>query len=145
MHVWTKRGVAAVFSSCLVAAVSFVAYSHAESTVHRNTAVGIDALSSTTTGSRNIAVGIDALQHNSTGDDNIAIGHFAGSNAVNPSGSIFIGNEGRTEDSGVIRLGESTMQGRTFIAGIRGTMTDENDSVAVVIDSNGQLGTIRSS
>jgi len=39
-----------------------------------NTAVGISALYSNTTGNYNVACGVDALYSNNTGDDNIAIG-----------------------------------------------------------------------
>ncbi len=37
------------------------------------------------------------------------------------------------------------MQTKTFIAGIRGRTTGVNDAVTVLIDSNGQLGTVSSS
>jgi hypothetical protein len=43
----------------------------------------------------------------------------------------------------VIRIGY--LQSRTFIDGIRGKTTGSADAVPVVIDSNGQLGTVNSS
>ena len=42
-----------------------------------------------------------------------------------------------------IRIGD--MQTKTFIAGIRGVTTDAADAISVLIDSNGQLGTVSSS
>ena len=46
---------------------------------------------------------------------------------------------------GVIRIGASAYQKRAFIAGIRGIKTGATGAVAVLIDANGQLGTINSS
>src|SRR5207249_11415946 len=88
------------------------------------------------------AVGVRALLFNQTGSDNIAIGRNAG---VYTTGdlNIDIGNNGMTGESRAIRIGFD--QTSTFIAGIRGRTTGVNDAVAVVIDSNGQLGTINSS
>ncbi len=51
--------------------------------------------------------------------------------------------DARRGDAAVIRLGSS--QNRTFIAGIRGTVTDVADGIPVLIDSNGQLGIVSSS
>jgi hypothetical protein len=42
-------------------------------------------------------------------------------------------------------LGWAAQQTRTFIAGIRGVTTGAADAVPVVIDSNGQMGTVSSS
>ena len=62
-----------------------------------------------------------------------------------------LGSEGSAHDNGTIRIGGSTTLGDPaaqtsfFAAGIRGVTTGNNDAVPVAIDSNGQLGTIRSS
>jgi Chaperone of endosialidase len=48
-------------------------------------------------------------------------------------------------DNEVIRIGTTNAQFKTFIAAIRGITTDNNDAVAVMIDSAGQLGTVSSS
>jgi hypothetical protein len=45
----------------------------------------------------------------------------------------------------VIRIGTAGTHNATYIAGIRGTTTVNNDAVPVVIDSAGQLGTASSS
>jgi hypothetical protein len=126
-----------------------------------NTAVGKDALLNTTTGADNIAVGVSAafntngsrntvvggaaLAFNTTGSDNIAVGHNAGLNPASPSDSIFIGNAGAASDTTTIKIGTNDTQTRTFIAGIEGRPTGVADAVAVLIDSNGQLGTVNSS
>ena len=127
-----------------------------------NTATGIDALRSNTTGGSNTANGVNALLSNTTGDNNVAIGHnalsgntagsgnialglFAGDNLTTGSGNIDIDNEGVVGESFTIRIGSSGVQTRTFIAGIRGVTTGNNNAVPVLIDSAGQLGTTSSS
>ena len=59
------------------------------------------------------------------------------------SRNIDIGNTGQAGDTETIRIG--TIQTRTFIAGIRGRTTGNNNAVPVLIDSDGQLGTTSSS
>src|SRR6185503_7516937 len=61
------------------------------------------------------------------------------------SHNIVIGAIGSAGDSGTIRIGTDLAQTSFFAAGVRGVTTSVNDAVAVVIDSNGQLGTISSS
>lgn len=46
-------------------------------------------------------------------------------------------------ESGVIRIGKDPAS--TYIAGVRNRITGLNDAIPVMIDSNGQLGTISSS
>ena len=111
---------------------------------HRNTAVGEDAMRGNTEGSDNTVVGIDALNSNTTGSGNIALGKDAGTNLTTGDHNIMIGNSGATGESATMRIGDSG-QTRTFVAGIRGVTTGANDAVSVMIDSNGQLGTISSS
>ncbi len=108
-----------------------------------NTACGYFALDSNTTGSSNTATGADALKNNTTGSGNIAVGFEAGLATTIGSGNIFIGNQGAGADSDTTRIGFG--QTRAFIAGIRGVTTANNDAVNVLIDSNGQLGTVSSS
>ncbi|HYW47575.1 MAG TPA: tail fiber domain-containing protein [Bryobacteraceae bacterium] len=115
-----------------------------------NTAIGADALGSDTGGSWNTAIGFSTLLFNTIGHYNIAIGFEAG-NKVMTSGNIHIGSLGSPEDISTIRiggtqaLGDTATQNRFFAAGIRGTTTGNNDAIPVVIDSNGQLGTVSSS
>jgi hypothetical protein len=113
------------------------------STGVQNTAIGAFALDANTTGGSNTAIGVNALAGKTTGDNNIAIGNNAGINVTNDDGNIDIGNEGVTDEGQTIRIGDG--QRAAFIAGIRGTTTGSSDAVAVVIDSNGQLGTVSSS
>ena len=59
-----------------------------------------------------------------------------------------IGNNGVSTDDSTIRIGSSKIgqsQTKTFVAGIRGATYDIFSALNVVIDSNGQLGTINSS
>jgi hypothetical protein len=109
-----------------------------------NTAVGSAALASNATGNLNTALGESALASNA-GNNNVALGESAGLNPTAASDSIFIGNLGVQADTAVIRIGTQPNQSKTFIAGIRGKTTSTNDAVAVLIDSNGQLGTTSSS
>jgi len=120
-----------------------------------NAASGYNALMSNTTGSYNTAVGISALNSNAAGNSNIAIGLNAAINVFpGNSNNIHIGNAGAVGDSGTIRIGSAVpmpncdfcgTQTSFFAAGIRGVTTGNQDAIPVVIDSNGQLGTVSSS
>lgn len=109
-----------------------------------NTAIGFGALSSST-GGFNTAVGREALFVLSGGGSNTAVGFRAGVNfSANESNNIDINNGGVAGDSGVIRIGTAGNQTQTFIAGISGVTTGL-PGVVVVVDANGQLGTVSSS
>jgi len=111
-----------------------------------NTAEGGDALVLNTTGSANTAIGTGALGSNTTGNGNIAVGSAAGHALTTGNQNIVIGNPNAVAgESNTIRIGGSLSQTRAFIAGIRGVATGNNDAVNVVIDSDGQLGTVSSS
>jgi hypothetical protein len=106
-----------------------------------NTAAGFLALVSNTTGQQNTAVGADALHSNTTGLNNIGIGNNAGY-AVTGSNNIDIGNQGIAADADAIRIGVSSAQSKTFIAGMYGTPLTGS---AVYVTSTGQLGVLGSS
>lgn len=110
-----------------------------------NTAEGYVSLTLNTSGSNNTAIGEGALEHNTTGSGNIAIGVQA-STAVagGNSNNIHIGSPGNAGDSATIRIGTNN-QTSFFAAAIRGVTTGNNDAIPVMIDSNGQLGTVSSS
>ena len=111
-----------------------------------NTAEGGSALVLNTTGSANTAIGTGALGSNTTGNGNIAVGSAAGHDLTTGNQNIVIGNPNTVAgESNTIRIGGSLSQTRAFIAGIRGVATGNNDAVNVVIDSDGQLGTVSSS
>jgi Chaperone of endosialidase len=114
-------------------------------TGNSNTANGYQALLSTTTGSNNTANGVNALLSNTIGSHNIALGDSAGYFVTSGDFNIDIGNVGVASDSNTIRIGDEGSQARTFIAAIRGRTTGVADAIPVLIDSNGQLGTISSS
>jgi hypothetical protein len=109
-----------------------------------NVANGYEALYSTT-GSYNTAVGYEALLNSTSGGANIAIGSLAGANIGSGFANIDIGNVGASTDNDAIRIGTLNEQTSFFAAGVRGVTTGENNAVPVVIDSNGQLGTVSSS
>jgi uncharacterized coiled-coil protein SlyX len=106
-----------------------------------NTADGSFALQFNTTGQFNVACGSFALNEITTGGNNTALGYSAGSNIMTGGGNIDIANQGVTDESNVIRIG--TSQNSTFIAGIFGSVVGVG--VPVVVDANGQLGTVVSS
>jgi hypothetical protein len=108
-----------------------------------NTADGNRALYSNTIGGDNTAIGIDSLYSNVTGAKNIALGSKAGFSLTTGSNNIDIGNEGVAAESGRIRLGTKGKQTSTYIAGISGVVVA--GGVGVIVDSNGQLGTVVSS
>lgn len=133
----------------------------ANTTGSNNTAIGVIALFSNTAGSQNIAVGIGASQYSSTGSyntalgmeslrindigsNNIGIGYQGGYN-VTGNNNVDIANEGTSSDNGIVRIGTSGTQTSLFAAGIRGVTTGLSNAVPVMIDSNGQLGTVSSS
>jgi len=114
-------------------------------TASNNTAGGYEALYNNT-GSDNTASGFQALTNNTTGSNNIAIGYNAASSVSGGnSNNIHIGSVGSSGDNGTIRIGTSGTQTSFFVAGVRGVTTGDNDGIPVLIDSNGQLGTVSSS
>ena len=99
-----------------VATVSVLTQSHII-TAETNTALGIGALVSNTTGIWNTAVGVDALFLNTTGSENIAIGYLAGENNSTGNNNIHIGHSGFNE-SNTIRIGGASHD-NAFIAGVQ--------------------------
>lgn len=111
-----------------------------------NTAIGLMTLQANTGGHNNVAVGAAALSNNLTGRDNIAVGTNAGLNVTGGDFNIYIGNTSvGVNESNTTRIGNTGASNRTFIAGIRNVTTGVANAIPVVIDSNGQLGTISSS
>jgi hypothetical protein len=114
-----------------------------------NTANGINALFSNTTGSNNTAygeealensnndlntaVGSSALRSNTTGSVNTALGSAAGINVTTADHVICIGINGEN------------VSNSCFIGNIHGVQTANADAIPVLIDSDGQLGTLSSS
>ncbi len=144
----TASGASALYSNSAgyYNTASGVSALHHNTTGDYNTASGVTALHYNTTGNRNTADGVSAL-YNATGSRNVAVGYEAGYAITTGANNIMIGagQKGNAADSGVIRIGASTFQTKTHIAGIRGVTTGKANAVPVVIDSNGQLGTIASS
>jgi hypothetical protein len=102
-------------------------------TANFNTANGNSALSSNTTGGSNTAIGSTALANNMTGSGNIGLGNNAGANVITATDVTCIGNVGKdVTDS-------------CFISRIRGVQTQNANAIPVLIDSDGQLGTLSSS
>jgi hypothetical protein len=161
----TATGSAALFNTTTgyYNTASGVSALSSNTTGYYNTASGVSALSSNTTGYYNTASGVDALfsntigrwntadgmaaLYNATGSRNVALGYNAGYAITTGANNIMIGagQKGLAGDSGVIRIGSRNYQTKTLIAGIRGVTTGRADAVPVVIDANGQLGTISSS
>jgi hypothetical protein len=110
---------------------------------HENTATGESALFVNSKGHRNTADGKGALSGNSTGSLNIGLGYLAGSALTTGSNNIAIGNVGVAAESNTIRIGTAGTQQATYVAGISGVTVA--GGVGVVIDANGQLGTMTSS
>jgi len=138
-----------------------------------NTAIGINALQSNTTGhdntasNDNTASGYRALYQNTIGNENTANGHYALYNAQgyantalgkragyngNPSDvftgsfNIYVGwqvNPGSLTESYTMRLGSSSVVNKAFIAGIYNANIGSGS--IVYINSSGQLGTAASS
>ena len=111
-------------------------------TGNSNTAIGEAALLDNSTGSSNTAIGAAALANNKTGRNNIALGAFAGNNHTTGNNNIYIVSRGFPGEDNTIRIGEPK-HGRTFIAGISGVTVA--GGVGVIVDTDGQLGTVVSS
>jgi hypothetical protein len=110
-----------------------------------NTAVGQLALFSCTTCNGNTAMGRVALTNLVSGDNNTALGGAAGFNLTSGTDNVYIRNNAVAQESGTIRIGTAGFQTRAFLAGVRGVTTGVADALTVVVDSNGQLGTVSSS
>jgi hypothetical protein len=110
-----------------------------------NTAIGEGALATNATGNDNTAVGESALFSNTDGSGNIALGFEAGFNITTGDNNIDIGSGGLEGESNTIHIGSEAVQTATFVAGIRNRTTGNADAITVVIDSNGQIGTMSSS
>ena len=111
-------------------------------TGNNNTANGYQAFSKNTAGNSNTAIGDGALQQNTNGSNNIALGSHAGFNLTTGSNNIDIGNQGDAGEANTTRIGTVGTQTATYVAGISGTAVVGD---AVVVDGNGQLGTVASS
>jgi hypothetical protein len=112
-----------------------------------NGAVGVDALASNVDGLFNNAVGFGALADNVSGAANTAIGDTAGAGNTSGDFNTYVGVGGAVVDgeSDTIRIGDPAFGVACFVGGIFGVTTGLGDSVPVVVDSNGQLGTLVSS
>ena len=112
-----------------------------------NVAIGGSALTQNFAGTGNTAIGTLAMSSNSAGNNNVAIGYQSGLAAISGSNNIYLGTNvwGATNESNAMYLGLQGTQTKTVIAGVRGITTGVADAINVVIDSNGQLGTINSS
>ena len=107
-----------------------------------NCAYGDNALSRNTTANNNTAVGFNALS-NTTGSSNIALGDSAGIFLTTGSNNIDIGAKGVAGESNTIRIGKTGTQSATYVAGVSGSTAA--NGIAVLISSNGRLGTSTSS
>lgn len=113
-----------------------------------NSAFGTFAMSFFESGDSNTAIGYGALQSLLTGSFNIGIGTTAGIfYASSESHNISINSLGVVGESNVLRIGNGTGTGTqqlqsAYISGISGVTVS---GAAMLIDSNGQMGTIVSS
>jgi trimeric autotransporter adhesin len=108
-----------------------------------NTACGNNTLLSNINGFENTAIGEDALSSHTTGNGNVAVGAQAGTNLTTGDNNVDIANVGVAGESNTIRIGHLPEQSKTFIAGISGVTVA--GGVGVIVDTNGQLGTVVSS
>jgi hypothetical protein len=114
-------------------------------TGNANVAIGSLTAYANFTGGGNTAVGDQALFDNQSGNYNVALGYAAGTRTTG-SNNIVIGDTGVAGESNTIRIGGYGFGGgpqtAAFIAGVSGTAVVGD---AVVVDGNGQLGTVASS
>ncbi len=115
-------------------------------TGNENTAVGSGSLALLQTGSFNTSVGSGALADVTTGSANTALGVNAGTTYTTESSNLVVGNIGTVADANWIRIGQQGnglgQQNKCNIAGIY-SVTPASPTIArVIIDNNGQLGTL---
>ncbi len=111
----------------------------------QNVAVGYGAMAgSSSTNGNNVALGYEAF-FNVQGSFNIAIGSSAGNGSTlsTSDNNIYIANNG-VDESGAIRVGTAGTHTSCFVQGINGVTTGLA-AVPVLVDGNGQLGTVSSS
>ena len=108
-----------------------------------NVAIGGRALFASTIGSGNVALGNQAGVNITTGNDNICIGFGAGIGITTGSNNIRIGDSSGQDEDDTIRIGRGGVQTKTIVAGIFGAVVP--GGTAVVVNSEGQLGTTSSS
>ena len=98
-----------------------------------NTAIGEGTLSQNTVGGGNTAIGDGALNFNTTGGGNTAVGAFSGLGIQTANNVICIGAAG------------VDVSGTCFIGNTYGVTPQIGNATPVLIDSDGQLGTMNSS
>jgi hypothetical protein len=108
-----------------------------------NVAIGGHALFASTIGSNNVALGNQSGVNITTGNENICIGLGAGLGLTTGSNNIRIGDASGQNEDDTIRVGRGGVQTRTIVAGIFGAVVP--GGTAVVVNSEGQLGTTPSS
>lgn len=120
-----------------------------------NTAFGSIALTALTSGQENVVVGRRALEVLTDGSNNVAVGWRTGDLLTTGSRNTFIGDQAGSSEgpdvSDVICIGETgdtnggeTAPNRCYIGQIFGVTTG-NAGSPVLIDFDGQLGTVSSS
>ena len=118
-----------------------------------NTATGYFALMNNTTGGSNTAIGSEALTANTSGNNNTAIGNLALTSSETTSDHVCVGTEAgsgiTTADNNIIighHSGVHSVFGqesdRCFIDNIHGAPVSAATAMAVMVDSDGRLGTV---
>lgn len=112
-----------------------------------NTAVGSSALAASSGQNANTAIGESSLIQLSKGSNNVALGYLSGRALTQENNNIIIGAnvDGTPGVDGRIQIGNQRSISSCFISGIRDVTTEVRDAIPVLIDSEGQLGTISSS
>jgi Chaperone of endosialidase len=122
-----------------------------------NTALGSIALQAFESGQENVAVGRRALEFLTAGSNNVAVGWRSGDALTTGSGNTFIGSSagatapGSGEYNNTILLGISgdsnanNPNGRAYIGFVHGVTPGSGGIQNVIIDNDGQLGSVVSS
>lgn len=89
---------------------------------------------------QNVVIGVNGGDALTTGQRNTMIGNSTGTAGPSTGNDcILINNAGVAGDDTFIRIGTNNVQGKCFIAGIKGVTTDVA-AVACLVSSTGQLG-----
>jgi trimeric autotransporter adhesin len=135
---------------------ALTAFNGTTATDGANTALGSIALVDLTSGQENVAVGRRALEFLTDGSNNVAVGWRSGDGLTTGSGNTFIGSQAGANQgpnvSNVVALGDDgdndggvTASNRTYIGNIHGVSPGSGGIQNVIIDVDGQLGSMVSS
>lgn len=158
-------GIGILTLSSIINSTNNIAIGNSSMKLHKsgdnNICLGTSCLASSVKTVNNVCIGTESLMYLTTGFNNTCLGHNTGSKISIGCNNLILGYNANTQectDSNSIVIGAQTLGNGTdsitignefiktcYIRGIRGSNTNIEDGIPVLIDSNSQLGTLSSS